>query len=77
MYGCKGNAAFSSPKIAYHFLAVLLHTRQQLARLATKQKTPAARRLPFRSYSFSVHENFLPTLKIGRAQKLRRHYSTR
>ena len=38
VYGCKGNAAFSQTKLAYHFLAVLFHTRQKLAHVATKNK---------------------------------------
>ena len=44
VYGCKGNAAFSSAKLAYQFLAVLFHARQKLARVPTKQKTPVTRR---------------------------------
>ena len=38
VYGCKGNTAFSSKKLAYHFLAVLFHTRQQLAHVAIKKQ---------------------------------------
>ena len=45
VYGCKGNAAFSSAKLAYHFLAVLFHARQKWARVPTKQKTPVTRRI--------------------------------
>ena len=85
VYGCKGNAAFSSTKLAYHFLAVLFHTRQKLAHVATKnkqtkkqkQKTKNAYRLALLSYKLSVHENFLPALKIALAQKLLRQWSTR
>ena len=85
VYGCKGNTAFSSKKLAYHFLAVLFHTRQKLARVAIKnktktkqkQKTKNAYRLALLSYKFSVHENFLLALKIALAQKLLRQWSTR
>ena len=41
VYGCKGNAVFSSTKLACHFLAVLFHTRQKLARVATHTQTQA------------------------------------
>ena len=38
VYGCQGNAAFSSTKLAYHFLAVLFHTRQKLTHIASQKK---------------------------------------
>ena len=88
VYGCKGNAAFSSTKLAYHFGSSLLYasiigtcvatkkkTKKQ-NKTKAKQETKNARRPALRSYSFSVHENFLPALKIALAQKLFRQWST-
>ena len=90
VYGCRGNVAFSSTKLAFHILAVLFHTRQKLANVATKnnnkktktktkqkQKTRNVHRLALLSYKLSVNENFLPVLKIALAQKLLRQWSTR
>ena len=44
VYGCKGNAAFSSAKLAYPFLAVLFHTRQKLTHIARQKKTIAKKK---------------------------------
>ena len=93
VYGCKGNAAFSPTKLAYNFGSSLLYaskigtcshkknktkTKTKQNRTKAKQKTKKnARRPALRSYKFSVHENFLPALKIALAQKLLRQWSTR
>ena len=77
VYGCKGNAVFSSTKLAYHFMAVLFHTRQKLTPATTKKqnnnktKTKKPRRPALRSYKISVNKIFLPALKITPAEKLR------
>ena len=50
VYGCKGNAAFSSPKLAYHFLAQPPPYASEIG--ICGHKTENARRPPFRANSF-------------------------
>ena len=57
------------------FLHNLLHTRQKLASLATKPKTPTAR--PSEPTVSKYMNIFVPTLTTACSQKLRRQWSTR
>ena len=76
VYGCKGNTAFLSRKLVFHFLADFLRYAPKVCTCSHKkkqqqEKTNNPRRHALRSYKFSEHEYFLPAVKLTRAKKLR------
>ena len=74
LYGCKGNAALSSPKLAYHFLAEPPPYVSNIATCGHKtEKPPAHRSDPTVSKYMKI---FVPTLTTAPAQKLPRQRST-
>ena len=73
--GVKVTLHFRHQSYPTTFWQNLLHTRQKLARVAAKPKTPAARRSHPTVSNYM--KSFVPTLTTARAQKLRPQWSTR